>query len=98
MLNEFKGSFRPTEPETLSDLITRADPDTDDHVRSCMYSLSSGRRNLRLVMEYLPYGSLRDYLIKHRERFEATKLLLYASQICKVRCGCRTKTSARSLG
>lgn len=35
-------------------------------------------------MEYLPYGSLRDYLIKHRERFHANKLLLYASQICKV--------------
>lgn len=46
--------------------------------------LSSGRRNLRLIMEYLPYGSLRDYLIKHRERFEPAKLLLYASQICKV--------------
>lgn len=46
--------------------------------------LSPGRRNLRLIMEYLPYGSLRDYLIKHRERFEPAKLLLYASQICKV--------------
>lgn len=38
-------------------------------------------------MEYLPYGSLRDYLIKHRERFQPAKLLLYASQICKVACG-----------
>lgn len=38
-------------------------------------------------MEYLPYGSLRDYLIKHRERFETAKLLLYASQICKVARG-----------
>ncbi|XP_029693077.1 tyrosine-protein kinase JAK2a isoform X1 [Takifugu rubripes] len=44
---------------------------------------SAGRRNLRLIMEYLPYGSLRDYLIKHRERFQPAKLLLYASQICK---------------
>lgn len=35
-------------------------------------------------MEYLPYGSLRDYLIKHRERFDSCKLLQYASQICKV--------------
>lgn len=49
--------------------------------------LSAGRRNLRLIMEYLPYGSLRDYLIKHRERFEPAKLLLYASQICKVARG-----------
>ncbi|XP_075901103.1 tyrosine-protein kinase JAK2a isoform X2 [Nelusetta ayraudi] len=44
---------------------------------------SAGRRNLRLIMEYLPHGSLRDYLIKHRERFDSSKLLQYASQICK---------------
>lgn len=44
----------------------------------------AGRRNLRLIMEYLPHGSLRDYLIKHRERFDSSKLLQYASQICKV--------------
>ncbi|KAM6975274.1 LOW QUALITY PROTEIN: tyrosine-protein kinase JAK2a [Tautogolabrus adspersus] len=43
---------------------------------------SAGRRNLRLIMEYLPYGSLRDYLIKHN-RFDSKKLLHYASQICK---------------
>lgn len=35
-------------------------------------------------MEYLPYGSLRDYLIKHKDHFDSKKLLLYASQICKV--------------
>ncbi|TNN65069.1 Tyrosine-protein kinase JAK2 [Liparis tanakae] len=44
---------------------------------------SAGRRNLRLVMEYLPFGSLRDYLIKHKDRFDFNKLLHYASQICK---------------
>ncbi|XP_033503192.1 tyrosine-protein kinase JAK2a [Epinephelus lanceolatus] len=44
---------------------------------------SAGRRNLRLIMEYLPYGSLRDYLIKHKDRFDCNKLLHYASQICK---------------
>ncbi|XP_034565483.1 tyrosine-protein kinase JAK2-like [Notolabrus celidotus] len=44
---------------------------------------SAGRRNLRLIMEYLPYGSLRDYLIKHKDRFDSTKMLHYASQICK---------------
>ncbi|KAI4817145.1 hypothetical protein KUCAC02_009424 [Chaenocephalus aceratus] len=44
---------------------------------------SAGRKNLRLIMEYLPYGSLRDYLIKHKERFDFSKLLHYASQICK---------------
>uniref|UniRef100_A0A8C7Z4V4 Tyrosine-protein kinase n=1 Tax=Oryzias sinensis TaxID=183150 RepID=A0A8C7Z4V4_9TELE len=44
---------------------------------------SAGRRNLRLIMEYLPFGSLRDYLIKHKDHFDAKRLLLYASQICK---------------
>ncbi|XP_070707260.1 tyrosine-protein kinase JAK2a [Pempheris klunzingeri] len=44
---------------------------------------SAGRRNLRLIMEYLPFGSLRDYLIKHKDRFDSKKLLHYASQICK---------------
>uniref|UniRef100_A0A671XSJ1 Tyrosine-protein kinase n=1 Tax=Sparus aurata TaxID=8175 RepID=A0A671XSJ1_SPAAU len=44
---------------------------------------SAGRRNLRLIMEYLPYGSLRDYLIKHKDHFDSMKLLHYASQICK---------------
>ncbi|XP_051923027.1 tyrosine-protein kinase JAK2 isoform X2 [Hippocampus zosterae] len=44
---------------------------------------SAGRRNLRLVMEYLPFGSLRDYLIKNKERMDRHKLMRYTSQICK---------------
>ncbi|MBN3306694.1 JAK2 kinase, partial [Amia calva] len=44
---------------------------------------SAGRRNLRLIMEYLPFGSLRDYLIKNKERIDHKKLFHYASQICK---------------
>ncbi|KAL0979614.1 hypothetical protein UPYG_G00187300 [Umbra pygmaea] len=44
---------------------------------------SAGRRNLRLVMEYLPYGSLRDYLTKNKERIDHKKLVHYTSQICK---------------
>jgi len=48
------------------------------------FLLSAGRRNLRLIMEYLPFGSLRDYLIKHKVHFDSKKLLHYASQICKV--------------
>ncbi|XP_008592625.1 PREDICTED: tyrosine-protein kinase JAK2-like [Galeopterus variegatus] len=44
---------------------------------------SAGRRNLRLIMEYLPYGSLRDYLQKHKERIDHKKLLQYTYQICK---------------
>uniref|UniRef100_A0A3B5K3X8 Tyrosine-protein kinase n=1 Tax=Takifugu rubripes TaxID=31033 RepID=A0A3B5K3X8_TAKRU len=44
---------------------------------------SAGRRNLRLIMEYLPFGSLRDYLMKNRERIDHKKLVHYSSQICK---------------
>lgn len=43
-----------------------------------------GRRNLRLIMEYLPFGSLRDYLMKNKERIDHKKLVHYCSQICKV--------------
>ncbi|XP_064030984.1 tyrosine-protein kinase JAK3 [Pogoniulus pusillus] len=44
---------------------------------------SRGRRGLRLVMEFLPNGCLRDYLQKHRARLDHGTLLLYAWQICK---------------
>uniref|UniRef100_A0A1A8QTL5 Tyrosine-protein kinase n=1 Tax=Nothobranchius pienaari TaxID=704102 RepID=A0A1A8QTL5_9TELE len=44
---------------------------------------SAGRRNLRLIMEYLPFGSLRDYLIKNKERIDDKALVHYASQISK---------------
>ncbi|NXG77981.1 JAK3 kinase, partial [Baryphthengus martii] len=44
---------------------------------------SRGRRGLRLVMEYLPNGCLRDYLQKNEPRLDHRTLLLYAWQICK---------------
>uniref|UniRef100_A0A8C4I4M8 Tyrosine-protein kinase n=1 Tax=Dicentrarchus labrax TaxID=13489 RepID=A0A8C4I4M8_DICLA len=44
---------------------------------------SAGRRNLRLIMEYLPFGSLRDYLMKNKDRIDHKKLVHYTSQICK---------------
>ncbi|XP_067169161.1 tyrosine-protein kinase JAK3 [Apteryx mantelli] len=44
---------------------------------------SRGRRGLRLVMEYLPNGCLRDYLQKNQHRLDHRTLLLYAWQICK---------------
>ncbi|XP_004761047.1 tyrosine-protein kinase JAK3 isoform X2 [Mustela putorius furo] len=46
-------------------------------------SYGPGRQSLRLVMEYLPSGCLRDFLQRHRARLDANRLLLYASQICK---------------
>ncbi|NXB63096.1 JAK3 kinase, partial [Struthidea cinerea] len=44
---------------------------------------SRGMRGLRLVMEFLPNGCLRDYLQKNQPRLEHSTLLLYAWQICK---------------
>ncbi|NXN99435.1 JAK3 kinase, partial [Rhinopomastus cyanomelas] len=44
---------------------------------------SRGRRGLRLVMEFLPNGCLRDYLQKNQPRLPHGTLLLYAWQICK---------------
>uniref|UniRef100_A0AAQ4PRG5 Tyrosine-protein kinase n=1 Tax=Gasterosteus aculeatus aculeatus TaxID=481459 RepID=A0AAQ4PRG5_GASAC len=44
---------------------------------------SAGRRNLRLVMEYLPFGSLRDHLMKNKERIDHKMLVHFTSQICK---------------
>lgn len=34
-------------------------------------------------MEYLPHGSLRDYLQKNKDRIDRRKIFVYASQICK---------------
>lgn len=56
-----------------------------------LLSLSAGRQSLRLVMEYLPSGCLRDFLQRHRSRLHTDRLLLFAWQICKVR-------TARRLG
>ncbi|XP_063770484.1 tyrosine-protein kinase JAK3 [Pseudophryne corroboree] len=44
---------------------------------------SAGRRSFQLVMEYLPNGSLQQYLPKNRDELCSHHLLLYASQICK---------------
>uniref|UniRef100_A0ACB8F2Q2 Uncharacterized protein n=1 Tax=Sphaerodactylus townsendi TaxID=933632 RepID=A0ACB8F2Q2_9SAUR len=44
---------------------------------------SRGRNCLRLVMEYLPSGCLRNYLQKNQEQLDLKKLLLYAWQVCK---------------
>ncbi|KAJ0032571.1 hypothetical protein NQD34_002652 [Periophthalmus magnuspinnatus] len=44
---------------------------------------STGRLNMSLVMEYLPFGSLINYLEKFRDTVNTRTLLLFASQICK---------------
>ncbi|XP_066460866.1 tyrosine-protein kinase JAK3 isoform X2 [Eleutherodactylus coqui] len=44
---------------------------------------SAGRRSFQLVMEYVPNGSLQEFLPKNRDGLGFHHLLLYASQICK---------------
>lgn len=39
---------------------------------------------MSLVMEYLPYGSLIGYLENNRHKVNTRRMLLFASQICKV--------------
>lgn len=54
------------------------------HPRWSVMDVGAGCRRLRLVMEYLPNGCLRDYLQKNQPRLDHRTLLLYAWQICKV--------------
>lgn len=42
----------------------------------------SGKKSVQLVMEYVPLGSLRDYLPRHSVGL--AQLLLFAQQICEV--------------
>lgn len=54
--------------------------------------LFAGRLSMSLVMEYLPYGSLIGYLENNRHKVNTKRMLLFASQICKVRIKCQRKT------
>uniref|UniRef100_A0A4W4FAF7 Tyrosine-protein kinase n=1 Tax=Electrophorus electricus TaxID=8005 RepID=A0A4W4FAF7_ELEEL len=42
-----------------------------------------GGRTIKLIMEYLPAGSLKDYLPKKKAQISQHRLLLYAMQICQ---------------
>lgn len=42
----------------------------------------TGEKSVHLVMEYVPLGSLRDYLPRHSVGL--AQLLLFAQQICEV--------------
>lgn len=47
--------------------------------------LFAGRLSMSLVMEYLPNGSLIGYMESNRHNVNIRRMLLFASQICKVR-------------
>ncbi|KAK3566235.1 hypothetical protein QTP86_029683 [Hemibagrus guttatus] len=44
---------------------------------------SAGRLSMRLVMEFLPFGSLISYMEKNKDIITTRRMLLFTSQICK---------------
>lgn len=50
---------------------------------ACFYE-SIGGQAIKLIMEYLPLGSLKEYLPRNRARISIPTLLSYSVQICKV--------------
>ncbi|KAM6962594.1 tyrosine-protein kinase JAK1 [Aplochiton taeniatus] len=42
-----------------------------------------GGRGIKLIMEFLPAGSLKDYLPRHKAKTDLNTLLSYAMQICQ---------------
>lgn len=47
--------------------------------------LQTGGQAFKLIMEYVPLGSLKDYLPRHKKDTSLATLLSYSVQICKVR-------------
>lgn len=44
----------------------------------------SGGQAIKLIMEYLPQGSLKEYLPRNKRNIDLSVLLSYCSQICEV--------------
>lgn len=47
--------------------------------------LSTGGNGIKLIMEFLPSGSLKEYLPKNKNKINLKQQLKYAVQICKVK-------------
>lgn len=45
----------------------------------------TGGNGIKLIMEFLPSGSLKEYLPKNKNKINLTQQLKYAVQICKVK-------------
>lgn len=45
----------------------------------------AGGQAYKLIMEYVPLGSLKEYLPRHKKGTSLNTLLNYSMQICKVR-------------
>lgn len=55
----------------------------DNIVKYKGVSQEEGGRTIKLIMEYLPLGSLKEYLPKNRAKTELTHLINYCIQICR---------------
>lgn len=49
------------------------------------FPLIAGGQAYKLIMEYVPLGSLKEYLPRHKKGTSLNTLLNYSMQICKVR-------------
>lgn len=47
--------------------------------------LNTGGNGIKLIMEFLPSGSLKEYLPKNKNKINLKQQLKYAVQICKVK-------------
>ena len=45
----------------------------------------TGGNGIKLIMEFLPSGSLKEYLPKNKNKINLKQQLKYAVQICKVK-------------
>ncbi|KTG31608.1 hypothetical protein cypCar_00019958 [Cyprinus carpio] len=55
-------------------------------VELCLYDPKgdqTGGANIKLIMEYLPAGSLKEYLPRNKPNIDLKRLLLFALQICQ---------------
>lgn len=55
-------------------------------ISNCIYVLICfvGGQAFKLIMEYVPLGSLKEYLPRHKKDTSLSTLLSYSVQICKV--------------
>jgi len=48
------------------------------------HAVLAGGSGIKLIMEFLPSGSLKEYLPRNKNKINLKQLLRYAVQICKV--------------
>lgn len=53
------------------------------HLHLCL-NVCTGGQAIKLIMEYLPLGSLKEYLPRNKSKVNLSTLISYSIQICKV--------------